>query len=107
MKKTIIKGKKCSKCGTVLEREEYIELCDWCGKEVENSLHVVVFYEGNNADRDEDFYFHSWKCVREWMLANKAKIAECSFVSLPYVVPGLDKEGMAFFEDFVKEGGGK
>ena len=67
MKKILVEGEKCDKCGTMLEREQYIELCDWCGEEVTDSLHVVLFFEHCSSSvkevKDEDFYFHSWKCV--------------------------------------------
>jgi hypothetical protein len=95
MRKLIKEPVKCDSCGQTKEYAEYEEICDQCGKTLPENIHPLTLDKSKNmCDHSAMIELCSWKCVRDYLIANQEEISELWYVSLP----------MPIFKDQCKEG---
>lgn len=109
MRKEIKPAVRCKCCKQITEYPVMQQFCDQCGKLLPENMYPLDVSVSLGFDSSNRVDLCSWKCVRDYLIAQKKEIDKAWYVSLPMPIfrdNANDKQhcdsGTNFFKDFLQ-----
>lgn len=112
MRKEVKPAITCKCCGQVTEYPVTQQFCDQCGKQFPENMYPLTLDISMNMDEhSQNVELCSWKCVRDFIIANKKNIDTAWYVALPMPIfkdnrKSKNKQycdsGANFYKDFLQ-----